>query len=214
MYIIGSDECGYGSWAGPLYVCAYVAEEGWSVPGLNDSKELTALERQEVYGRLDVNQSVLISVEPQTIDEFGLGRCLVRAHTQAITQMLERGFGGARIVVDGSLRLPLAEAESIPKADATVPVVMAASIIAKCNRDLLMKTLHRQYPVYGFASHVGYGTPEHMAALRVYGPCALHRMSYRPLKQIVQDRLAANLPPFAGVTPAESEGVVHPVVED
>jgi len=213
MYIIGSDECGYGSWAGPLYVCAYVAEEGWSVPGLNDSKKLTAFERQEVYGHLDLGQSVLISVEAAAIDQFGLGRCLVRAHTQAITLMLARGFSGARIVVDGTLRLPLPEAESIPKADTTIPSVMAASIIAKCNRDLLMKAMHREYPEYGFASHVGYGTPEHMAALRVYGPCPLHRMSYRPLKQIVQDRIDEKLPPFAAVHPVDS-GAAVPTIEE
>lgn len=191
MYVIGSDECGYGSWAGPLYVCAFVAEEGWTVPGLNDSKKLSPAQRQDVYTRLDLNRAALISVEPQTIDNFGLGHCLVRAHVQAITQLLERGFSGARVIVDGTLRLPLHQAESLPKADTTVPAVMAASIIAKCNRDHLMKALHRNYPEYGFASHVGYGTPEHMAALRAYGPCPLHRLSYKPLKDIVTSRRAA-----------------------
>jgi ribonuclease HII len=188
MYVIGSDECGFGSWAGPLYVCAYVAEDTWTMEGLGDSKELTPTQRREVYGRLDLSKAVIISVEAATIDKFGLGRCLVRAHTQAITQLIDRGYAGARIVVDGSLRLPIAQAESIPKADGLIPSVMAASIIAKCNRDFLMKELHHQYPLYGFASHVGYGTPEHMAALAAYGPCPLHRMSYRPLKELVRTR--------------------------
>lgn len=186
MYVIGSDECGYGSWAGPLYVCAYVADENWTVPGLNDSKKLTRLQREEVYGRLDLSQAVLISVEPDTIDKIGLGRCLVGAHTQAIRQLIARGFSGARIIADGTLRLPIVEAESIPKADNSVAAVMAASIIAKCNRDLWMAGMHRHYPMYGFASHVGYGTPEHMAALQAYGPCPLHRMSYRPLKELMR----------------------------
>lgn len=189
MFVIGSDEVGYGSWAGPLYVCAYVAEEGWTLPGLNDSKKLSEKQRQEVYTRLDLNRSALICVEPQTIDEYGLGHCLVQAHVQAIKQLIERGFSGARVVVDGNLRLPLAEAESIAKADMTVPAVMAASIIAKSNRDLLMKTtMHKMYPEYGFASHVGYGTPEHMAALHAYGPCPIHRLSYRPLKEVIEKR--------------------------
>jgi ribonuclease HII len=182
VFIIGSDEVGYGSWAGPLYVCAYVAPEGWTVPGLNDSKKLSPRKREEVYTRLDLTRSALVSVDPQTIDEFGLGHCLVRAHLQVIQELVGRGYQGARIVVDGNLRLPMAEAESIPKADTTVPAVMAASIIAKCNRDLFMRGLHQKYPQYGFASHVGYGTPEHMAALRAYGPCPVHRMSYKPLK--------------------------------
>lgn len=191
MYVIGSDECGYGSWAGPLYVCAFVAPEGWTVAGLADSKKLSEKQRHDVYTRLDLTNAELIAVEAETIDRFGLGHCLVRAHTQAITRLVDRGYAGARIVVDGTLRLPIAEAESIPKADTTIPAVMAASIIAKCNRDHLMREHHRRYPEYGFASHVGYGTPEHMAALRAYGPCPLHRLSYKPLKEIVQSRRAA-----------------------
>jgi ribonuclease HII len=191
VFIIGSDEVGYGSWAGPLYVCAYVAPEGWTAPGLDDSKKLSVKQRLEVYTRLDLTRAALISVEPTTIDEFGLGHCLVRAHVQAITELVERGFGGASIIVDGNMRLPLAEAKSIPKADTMVPAVMAASVIAKCNRDIFMKGLHQKYPQYGFASHVGYGTPEHMAALRAYGPCPAHRMSYRPLKEVIEARRAA-----------------------
>jgi ribonuclease HII len=190
VFIIGSDEVGYGSWAGPLYVCAYVAPEGWTVPGLNDSKKLSPRKREEVYTRLDLTRSALVSVEPQTIDEFGLGHCLARAHLQVIQELIRRGYQGARIVVDGNLRLPMAEAESIPKADTTVPAVMAASVIAKCNRDLFMRGLHQKYPQYGFASHVGYGTPEHMAALRAYGPCPVHRMSYQPLKDVIEARRA------------------------
>ena len=191
MYIIGSDEVGYGAWAGPLYVCAYVAQDSWALPGLNDSKKLSRTEREEVYRRLDLTQAVLISVAPETIDTYGLGHCVVRAHTQAITELLQRGYAGARIIVDGSLRLPLPDAESIPKADGIYPAVMAASVIAKCNRDYLMRTLARTFPEYGFESHVGYGTPEHMSALRAYGPCALHRLSYRPLRELAQLRSAS-----------------------
>jgi ribonuclease HII len=191
MYIIGSDEVGYGAWAGPLYVCAYVVEEGWTLSGLGDSKELSPSKRMDVYERLDLMRASLIRVESTTIDQFGVGPCLIGAHVQAIKALLARGFENSRIIVDGNLRLPIARAEAMPKADRTVPAVMAASIIAKCNRDLVMRGLAREYPAYGFASHVGYGTPEHRAALDAYGPCPAHRFSYMPMKEIAAARVAS-----------------------
>jgi ribonuclease HII len=189
MNTIGSDEAGYGAWAGDLFVCAYVAPAGWSVPGLGDSKVLSAKQREKVYAQLDLSRAVILTVNPATIDDVGVFRALIGAHTQAIQILQSRGFLSARVVVDGTLRLPLVpNAESIPKADATIPAVMAASIIAKTNRDFAMHAAHEEYPRYGFQSHVGYGTREHLAALRSYGPCALHRTSYRPIREIIHDR--------------------------
>lgn len=184
MITIGSDEAGYGAWAGPLYVCAYASETGWMVDGLDDSKRLTPLARRRVYGDLDLQRASLVRVEAQEIDRFGVGHCLLAAHAHAIDLLLER-YPDARIVVDGLLQVPILRAESIPHADQTVPSVMAASVIAKCNRDLIMQQLHVQHPQYGFASHVGYGTAAHRVALRIYGPCAAHRRSYRPIKELL-----------------------------
>ena len=191
MYVVGSDEVGFGAWAGPLYVCAYAADEDWTLPGLGDSKALTPSERRDVYERLDLTRASLIRVDSKTIDEFGVGRCLVGAHAQAIQALLTRGFASARIIVDGNLRVPLARAEAIPKADTKFPAVMAASIIAKQNRDLEMRASAKQYPHYGFGSHVGYGTPEHRSALDAYGPCPIHRFSYAPIKAVLAARVAS-----------------------
>ena len=185
-YIIGSDECGYGSWAGPLFVCAYVAPAGWTVPGLNDSKKLSPNRRKAVYRELPLENAIVLSVSSEDIDRFGAFKALISAHTQAIHCLQSRGYLSARVVVDGSLRLPdVPNAESIPKADSLIPAVMAASVVAKVNRDFLMQEMHLRYPEYGFNEHVGYGAPRHMEALSVHGPCPIHRRSYRPIKELL-----------------------------
>lgn len=188
-YTIGSDEVGYGALAGPLYVCAYLADYGWTVPGLDDSKKLSPEQRRKVYANLDLSRAVIKSVDSVTIDRVGVFKALISAHTQAIHELQGRGYLSARVVVDGALKLPLVpNAEAIPKADSTVPAVMAASIIAKVNRDHFMEGLAELHPFFFFHMNKGYGVPPHIEALKRMGPTEYHRMSYRPVKDIVNDR--------------------------
>jgi len=188
-HIIGSDEVGYGAWAGPLVVCAVAVPTDWRGPdGLNDSKEFkSAAEKAKrllLYAALQHLPMSIVGIESAVIDKFGVGEALIVAHEYALKQMLER-FPDAEVIVDGSRPIPgIPQARCIPKADATYPVVMAASIIAKVNRDLIMQEYHRQYPHYGFDTNVGYGQKrgKHADGLKTHGVCPIHRRSYQPIK--------------------------------
>ncbi len=186
-YIIGLDEVGLGAWAGPLVVCAVAVPRLWTPPdGLNDSKKLTPAMRTAVYfklrGLIETRAVALFAVENKDIDRVGLRRALVDAHTSVIESLLER-FPADDIIVDGNVPLPkVPKAKCIPKADGLYPSVMAASVIAKYNRDVLMQTYHEQYPHYGWDSNAGYGTEKHQKGLQAHGVSPLHRQSFAPIK--------------------------------
>lgn len=192
-YILGSDEVGYGAWAGPLVVCAFAALKTWKGPfGLNDSKKLTPAERNAVYAELAHHPLVIISVENTVIDEMGVAKALIRAHTRAL-QLLLPQFPGADIVVDGIVRLPeIQNARYVPRADGIFPAVMAASIVAKVNHDYVMQQHHLTYPHYGFDTGVGYGTKKQEIGIDEYGVCPLHRRSYRPVREALLKAMRAD----------------------
>lgn len=176
--LIGADEVGTGALAGPAYVCAVAAPVDWVVQGLNDSKQLAPSQREEVYARLyeaRVPMSLAL-VTAATIDQLGLRKSIVLAFRYVVEDLL-RSHPGADVVIDGDM-LVSPGWRSLPKADAHFPAVMAASVVAKVNRDHAMQALHNDYPLYGFDRHVGYGTPSHRAALRRHGPCPQHRRSF------------------------------------
>lgn len=186
-YIIGSDECGYGSWAGPLFVCAFIAPADWKMEGVADSKALTPARREAVAKRLSTKSACVMQVSASEIDRCGVAACLLEAHTVAIETLQARWGVPARIIVDGTLRLPrLPQAESLPKADSLIPAVSAASVIGKVAHDAHMKRLSVQYPGYGFEKHVGYGTPAHLAALRELGVTPEHRRSYSSIRDLLR----------------------------
>lgn len=188
-YIIGSDEVGYGAWAGPLVVCAAAVPFDWKGPvGLADSKDFSTVaekaKRVALYAELQHLPMSIVGIENTVIDRFGVGDALIAAHEYALKQMLQR-FPGAEVIVDGSRPIPgVPQARCIPKADSTYPVVMAASIIAKVNRDLIMREYHKKYPHYGFDTNVGYGQKrgKHADGLKSHGVCPIHRRSYQPIK--------------------------------
>lgn len=178
--IIGADEVGYGSLAGPLVTCAVAVPEDWPAPlGLRDSKKMTRESREVVYGALYGLPMYISASSPELIDSMGAGVVLRAAHTQTIKEMLHQ-FPDAEVILDGSMRLPdLPRVRCIPKADGKFPAVMAASIIAKVSHDRLMLEYAKQYPGYDFERNMGYSSKKHLDGIRKLGRCHIHRTSYR-----------------------------------
>lgn len=183
--IVGIDEVGRGSWAGPLCVAAVAWPDDAIVKGLNDSKKVPAGKRILMAKSIrELAVDIGIGWAPASlIDKQGLTWAL-RYAAEAAVASLNVEF--AKIIVDGNLKLiDDPRAVNIIKADTTEPSVMAASIIAKVARDTYMKLIGELYADYNFASHVGYGTKMHQSLLEQFGPCELHRFSFSPVKAFV-----------------------------
>ncbi len=197
--IVGIDEVGRGAWAGPLVVGAVVLG-GSEVPGLTDSKKLSARSRQK-YAKLIKDQAVGIGlgwVSAANIDRLGLAESLMVAAQLALKEI---AAPYDQIIIDGTVKFVEDPRVTVMKqADLLVPSVSAASIVAKVARDYYMSSLaHNEFPDYGFDKHVGYGTALHQKALASYGSCILHRQSFAPIRALLQadDFPAARQKPFA-----------------
>ncbi|HVX57936.1 MAG TPA: ribonuclease HII [Candidatus Saccharimonadales bacterium] len=184
MISVGIDEVGRGCWAGPLVVGAVVLSH--SLPGLKDSKQLT--KRQRALLAADIHAGAVASslgwVTPAEIDEWGLTAAVRLAMQRALEQI---AVTYDEIIIDGNLNF-LADnpkARVLIKADATVPAVSAASIIAKVARDNYMAEIATHYPDYGFDRHVGYGTALHLERLQLHGVSDLHRRSFKPVRALL-----------------------------
>ncbi|MBS0201002.1 MAG: ribonuclease HII [Proteobacteria bacterium] len=193
LRIAGVDEAGRGPLAGPLVVAAVVFPPGRTpVNGLDDSKQLSASRREALYPRI-IERALawsVIQVEVEEIDRINIYQATMAGMRRALEAVAPQ-CDIARI--DGNALpkgLPC-PAEAWIGGDARCRAIMAASILAKVTRDRLMADLHRQYPEYGFDGHKGYGSPQHLAALRQHGPCPQHRRSFAPVREtlIVQGQL-------------------------
>jgi ribonuclease HII len=186
--IAGVDEAGRGPLAGPVVAAAVILDEMHPIAGLNDSKKLTALRRERLYDEIRA-KALCCSVAQASVEEIDRLDIL-----QATLLAMRRAVEGlrlkpAKVLVDGN-RLPVLGvlAEAIVGGDALVPAISAASILAKVTRDRWCAELDQQYPQYGFASHKGYGTAVHLAALRVHGACPEHRKTFAPVTQVLGGR--------------------------
>lgn len=184
MIIVGVDEVGRGCWAGPLVAGAVIFDR--PMRGLRDSKELTKQDREKLAER--IHRKALACglgwVTPAEIDGMGLTGATSLAMRRAVDAL---GTAYDEIIIDGILNYLKEDpaARALVKADATVPVVSAASIIAKVARDEYMAKIAADYPDYGFASHVGYGTRLHQERLRLHGISDLHRRSFKPIRALL-----------------------------
>ena len=177
--VAGIDEAGRGPLAGPIVAAAVVLNH--PVPGLDDSKRLTAEQREDLFIRLHgeghaVGKAI---IAPEEIDQRGIQVANYGAMAQAV-RMLEPAPDF--LLVDG-FAIPGCAIPQKPlvKGDQRSQSIAAASIVAKVVRDRIMTELDKQFPEYGFAFNKGYGTAEHLEALRRHGPCAVHRKSFAPI---------------------------------
>lgn len=182
--MIGIDEVGRGCWAGPLLVVA-ARPFGTMPTSIKDSKKLSAPQREKLLPVLKACCSVGYGwVEPAEIDKHGLADAMRIGVARALSDIDAQP--DEAIIMDGNVNycsLHFKHVHCEPRADDRYPAVSAASIIAKVSRDQLMREQAQSYPAYGFERHVGYGTPQHSAALRTKGVTPLHRLSFKPVKQ-------------------------------
>ncbi len=179
---VGVDEVGRGCWAGPLVAGAAILLK--PIPGLKDSKKLSKIQRNKLIKIINTNAIIGLGwVKAAEIDEIGLTAAVRLAMNRALSQ-ISTPFD--EIIVDGNFNFLANDRRSraIIKADDSVPEVSAASIAAKVARDDFMIEQSVKYPDYRFESHVGYGTSLHAQLLKLHGPCVLHRLSFKPLKDI------------------------------
>jgi ribonuclease HII len=183
VLIAGIDEAGRGPLAGPVVAAAVILDPSRKVRGLRDSKVMTAEQREHVAGEIRVKAiawAFAIS-DVGEIDAINILRATLLAMRRAVEGLAVQPF---EALIDGDHCPQLScPAYAIVKGDRDVPAISAASIIAKTARDAMLVSLDREYPVYGFARHKGYGTPEHLAALGMHGPCPHHRKSFAPVAQ-------------------------------
>ena len=181
--VAGVDEAGRGPLAGPVVAAAVILDQRQPIKGLADSKKLTALRREKLFDEIRA-KALCCSIAQASVEEIDRLNIL-----QATLLAMRRAVEGLRlkpnkVLVDGN-RLPDIglPAQAIVGGDALVPAISAASILAKVHRDRWCLELDQLYPQYGFAKHKGYGTAAHLAALRAHGPCAVHRVSFRPVAE-------------------------------
>lgn len=183
MLVAGIDEAGRGPLAGPVVAAAVILDPKRKIRGLRDSKLMTpeARDRVAVEIRAKAIAWAFAASDVGEIDALNILRATLLAMRRAVEAL---AIAPIEALIDGDHCPELAcPAYPIVKGDRDIPAISAASIIAKTTRDAMLVELDRQYPMYGFARHKGYGTPEHLAALDLHGPCPAHRRSFAPVLQ-------------------------------
>ncbi|MEA3507484.1 MAG: ribonuclease HII [Synergistota bacterium] len=188
MIVAGVDEAGRGPLAGPVVAAAAVLTRDQrdilKEAGLNDSKRLTPVRRERIFGlmqKIDVVWRAQ-AASPERIDRDNILRATLWCMRRAVERL---SVQPSLVIVDGSVKipdLPLSQ-KAVPKADSLVPCVAAASVVAKVLRDRAMLALDGLYPAYGFSAHKGYPSSAHIRILKQLGPCPFHRRSYRPVQE-------------------------------
>ena len=183
----GVDEAGRGPWAGPVVAAAVILPINPRIPGLNDSKKLSSRKREELFTQI-FREALAVGVGVVTqdiIDNVNILEATYIAMKNAIDSL---SVVPCHVLVDGwpipGLRL---SQTSVIGGDGKSAVIAAASIIAKVTRDRMMTEYSAEYPQYNFHKHKGYGTKEHRAALLRFGPCPLHRKSFAPVRQVLEN---------------------------
>ena len=184
--IAGGDEAGRGPWAGPVTAAMVILPDEPCIIGLNDSKKLTRNQRKELFEEIKA-KAVAYGIgwaSPEEIDRINI----LEATRLAFKRAFEQLNPSPDYVLLDFIKLPWLTLphRAFPKGETLSASVAAASILAKEARDIEMERLALEYPNYGFDNHKGYGTAAHQEALKKYGPCPLHRMSFKPIKALLE----------------------------
>ena len=189
IWICGVDEAGRGPLVGAVVAGAVVLDPRQPIVGLKDSKKLSPAKREALYAEITSKAKAwgIGEASPGEIDKLNILQATMLAMQRAIQSLVDQmGEWPSEALIDGnrcpSLPIP---ARAIIKGDAKEPAISAASILAKVHRDRQMQILHEQFPQYGFNQHMGYPTEAHIAALKHYGPCADHRRSFGPVRELI-----------------------------
>ena len=200
--ILGIDEVGRGPYAGPLVIGACIlgdwqnSENAEWIEKLTDSKKLSAKRREELY--VLIKEKALATatgwVSSAEIDEIGLSEALRLATRRAVKQIQKTKVPFSEIIIDGTMNFLVGTkleeyVSTLKKGDFLVKEISAASILAKVERDKYMMELDAVYPEYGFGKHVGYGTAAHQKAMEEFGLTPEHRRSFRPVREIAEDKI-------------------------
>lgn len=185
LYSAGCDEAGAGCGASDLLVATVILDPNNPIAGLNDSKKLTEKKREALYPEI-IEKALdycIIHISPQEIDKINILEARMEGFRRAIAGLKRVDYA----IIDGN-KIPTGltvETDYLVEGDAKVACISAASILAKVTRDRLMIEQAKLYPQYGFEKHKGYLTKVHLEALKEHGPCEIHRMSYKPVKDSI-----------------------------
>ena len=183
QYIAGVDEAGRGCLAGPVVAAAVILPKGISLPGVNDSKQLTEARREALFPKIQEKAlSVGVGImSAETIDQVNILQATYLAMEHAIAELTPQPD---YLLLDAvNLQRVSIRQQGIKKGDSLSISIAAASIIAKVTRDRLMLDYAEQFPHYGFTKHKGYGTKQHREAIASHGPCPLHRKTFRGVRE-------------------------------
>ena len=177
-YVCGVDEAGRGPLCGPVVAAACILPTGLYIEGLNDSKKLTAKKREALFEKIIENalSYCIAEASVEEIDELNILEADMLAMRRAVEGL---SIKADYALIDGNIShdFPV-PTMTVIHGDATSPSIAAASILAKVTRDRMCEDMDRQYPMYGIAKHKGYGTKQHMDALREFGPSPIHRKKF------------------------------------
>jgi ribonuclease HII len=183
--IAGVDEAGRGPLAGPVAAAAVILPRTFSCPLLDDSKKLSKKKRDALYEEITTNSEIIwavATVEADEIDRINILRATHRAMGLALEALKVKPDIA---LIDGLRVKGLSiEHEALVKGDGLSLSIAAASVIAKVTRDRIMEKIAAEFPLYGFERHQGYGTREHLEAIKQHGPCRYHRRSFQPISQL------------------------------
>jgi ribonuclease HII len=186
-FYAGCDEAGAGCGASDLLVAAVILDPNNPIEGLNDSKKLTEKKREELYPKI-IEKALdycIINVSPKEIDTINILQARMEGFRRAINGLKKVDYA----IIDGN-KIPNnmnIETDYLIKGDEKLACISAASILAKVTRDRLMIEQSKLYPEYNFEKHKGYLTKDHLEALKKYGPCEIHRLSYKPVKLSIKE---------------------------
>lgn len=183
-FIAGIDEAGRGPLAGPVVAGAVILPDGFYLEGLNDSKKLSLDKREHFFKKIVEEADVGVGVVTnQHIDQLNIYQATKLAMKRAVNDLIQ---APEHLLIDAVTLsdVPLSQTNLV-KGDQRSVSIAAASVIAKVTRDRMMAELHEQYPMYQFASNQGYGTRDHLEALKSHGPSPHHRKSFAPVKEFI-----------------------------